>query len=324
MIRTDRDFYKELYYSMLLIREFEEEVKRLYAEGAIHGTLHLCFGEEAVDAGSTAVLGEADYVFPTHRGHGVCIGRGVDIRAMMAELLGRSTGTNMGRGGSMHICDIKKGIIGSNGIVGANGPLACGAALAAKSRHVRDCVSVCFTGDGAANSGAMLEAMNLAGLWKLPVIFVLVENHYAVSTTVERGSANTDFSVRAEAFGLGCFEADGNDVLEVADTMSRAREYVLSNERPCLVIEHTYRVAGHSRSDQNKYRTEEEIRYWKDRGPIVRFRKRLLEELMFTEDELAEMESLAAAQAREASDHALSQPVADESIGSLVHAVYAD
>ena len=324
MLKTDKKYYRELMLRMLKIRRVEEELMRLYGEDAVHGTLHLCIGEEAADVGSTAVLKEQDCVFATHRGHGICLGKGVDLKGLMAEILGRKGGTNHGRGGSMHISDIDHGVIGSNGVVGANAPLACGAALSIKLKKIRDRVSVCFTGDGAANTGALMESMNLAGVWKLPVIFVLIENHYAVSTPVGKASADADLSKRAAPFGLGCFETDGNDILAVAETMAKARDYVLEKGGPCLVIEHTYRIAGHSRSDHNRYRTEEEIRYWSERGPIVRFRNFLIDRGIFTAGEIFRMEEEAAAAVGEALKAALSQPFADEDVNELAEAVYAD
>lgn len=324
MLNKGKKYYEELMLRMMVIRSFEEEVMRLYKEGAVHGTLHLCIGEEAADVGSTAVLKDEDYLFTTHRGHGACIGKGADIKAMMAEILGRSSGTNHGRGGSMHICDIRHGIIGSNGIVGADAPLACGAALTIKLRNIVDRVAVCFTGDGAANSGAVLESMNLAGIWKLPVIFVLLENHYAVSTSVERASADIDFSKRAEPFGLGCFETDGNDILAVADTMAKARSFVIEKKQPCLVIEHTYRIAGHSKSDRNRYRSRDEISYWEERSPIIRFRDRLIAEGICLSEEIEALERRAHEAVAEAAGYALAEPLADESAAELMHAVYAD
>ena len=324
MSKDKKQYYEELLLKMMTIHDFEEEIMRLYKEGAVHGTLHLCTGEEAVDVGSTAVLKDRDYIFSTHRGHGIYLGRGGDIKAAMAEILGRSTGTTKGRGGSMHICDAAHGVIGSNGVVGANAPHACGAALTIKLKGIKDAAAVCFTGDGAANTGAVLESMNLAGVWKLPVIFVLVENHYAVSTLVERASANTDFTKRAEPFGLECFEADGNDLAEVMDVMQRARTYAVDNMRPCLVIEHTYRVAGHSKSDRNKYRSESEIEYWKERGPIRRFKDRLLEECISTAEELTELEQKAKRMVKDAAAYALRQPLAAQTAEQLEQAVYAD
>lgn len=324
MSKDKKQYYEELLLKMMAIHDFEEEIMRLYKEGAVHGTLHLCTGEEAVNVGSTAVLKDRDYIFSTHRSHGVYLGRGGDINAAMAEVLGRASGTTKGRGGSMHICDPEHGVIGSNGIVGANAPHACGAALTIKLKGIRDAAAVCFSGDGAANEGAVLESMNLAGVWKLPVIFVLVENHYAVSTLVERASADTDFTKRAEPFGLECFEADGNDLEAVMDAMLKAREYAVNNMKPCLVVEHTYRVAGHSKSDRNKYRSTSEIEYWKARGPIRRFKDKLLTECISTAAELAELELKAKRMVKDAREYALKQPMAELTADMLERAVYAD
>ncbi len=324
MLTIDKQKCKELMLRMMKVRRVEEAIRRLYEKGAVHGTLHLCIGEEAADVGSTAVLKNEDLVYATHRGHGICIGKGVDEKKLIAEILGKSAGTNRGRGGSMHISDLDHGVVGCDGIVGANAPLACGAALALKSKKVPDRVVVCFTGDGAMNTGAVMESMNLAGIWKLPIIFVLVENHYAVSTLVGRASANPDFTQRAAAFGLNCFETDGNDVLAVTETMEKARASVLEEQKPCLVIEHTYRIAGHSRSDKNKYRTEEEIEYWNQRGPIIRFRDKLIAEGMFTAGEIEELAVQARQETDRAVEYALAQPAADDSISDLVRSVYAE
>ncbi len=324
MSKDKKQYYEELLLRMMTVHDFEEEITRLYKEGAVHGTLHLCTGQEAVDIGSTAVLSDRDYIFSTHRSHGVFLGRGGDINAMMAEVLGRISGTTQGRGGSMHITDPAHGMIGSNGIVGANAPHACGAALTIKLKGIRDSVAVCFTGDGAANTGAVLESMNLAGVWKLPVIFVLVENHYAVSTSVERASADVDFTKRAEPFGLGCFEADGNDITEVMDAMSSARAYAAGSMRPCLVVLHTYRIAGHSKSDRNKYRSTAEIEYWKARGPIRRFKDKLISECISTAAELAELELKARHMVKDAAEYALKQPRAEQTADILERAAYAD
>lgn len=324
MHAEEKKHYEELMLRMMKIRNFEEELMRLYEEGAVHGTLHLCIGEEAADVGSTAALKEEDYIFGTHRGHGVCLGKGADIRRMMAEVLGRVTGTSFGRGGSMHVSGIEHGAMGSNGVVGANAPIACGTALSIKLKGIRDRVAVCFTGDGAANTGAVLESMNLAGIWKLPVIFVLIENKYAVSTAVERASAVADLTKRAEPFGLKCFETDGNDILAVEKTMKEARDYTASGMMPSLVIEHTYRIAGHSKSDHNRYRTQEEIDFWKQRGPIIRFRDKLISQCIFTAEEIDAIEKKAKDTVSDAISYALGQPHADGSAESLEAAVYAD
>ena len=306
-----KGFYRDLLLNMLRVRYFEEAVKALYARGLIHGTLHLCVGEEASVIGSTAALKKGDYILTTHRGHGECIGKGADLKAMMAEILGRAAGTNHGIGGSMHICDPEHGVIGSNGIVGAGVPTACGAALSIRLKKIPDRVAVSFFGDGAANAGTVLESMNLAGIWKLPIIFILEDNHYAVSTPVERSAADPDLTKRGIPFGLKTSEADGNDVLAVYEAVAEARASVLRGEGPCLVVLHTYRISGHSRSDQNVYRSEDEIRYWEEHGPIVRFRRCLSEEEVFTEKELDVMDASVEREIADVVTWALRQPYPD-------------
>ena len=318
------ELYGELLYRMVKVHRFEERLKHFYNEGKVHGTLHLCVGEEAAVIGSTAALKKDDYIFTTHRGHGECIGKGTDINAMMAEILGRSTGTNSGIGGSMHITSPDIGVVGSNGVVGAGVPISLGAALTIKLKKIPDRVSVCFFGDGAANQGAVLESMNLAGLWKLPVIFVLMENGYAVSTSPERASADSDFVKRAMPFKLKPFDVDGNDVLKVLYTVAKAREHVINGGGPCLVVEHTYRVSGHSKSDTNCYRSEEELQYWRDNNPIDRYANYLTGEGFMTEQDVKAVIKKAEDDVEAAAEYALSQPVADMSAEELEKRVYAD
>lgn len=318
------ELYGELLYRMVKVHRFEERLKHFYNEGMVHGTLHLCVGEEAAVIGSTAALKKDDYIFTTHRGHGECIGKGTDIKAMMAEILGRSTGTNSGLGGSMHITAPDIGVVGSNGVVGAGVPISLGAALTIKLKKTADRVSVCFFGDGAANQGAVLESMNLAGLWKLPVIFVLLENKYAVSTPPEKASADSDFVKRAMPFSLKPYDVDGNDVLKVLYTVAKAREHVVNGGGPCLVVEHTYRVSGHSRSDVNAYRSAEEIQSWIDKNPIDRYVNYLTTEGFMTAEETEAIIKRAEAAVEEAAEYALSQPVSDMSAEELENRVYAD
>ncbi|MCI5792099.1 MAG: thiamine pyrophosphate-dependent dehydrogenase E1 component subunit alpha [Lachnospiraceae bacterium] len=319
-----QDLYGELLYRMIKINRFEERLMHLYNEGMVHGTLHLCVGEEASVVGSTAALKTEDYIFTTHRGHGECIGKGTDINLMMAEILGRSGGTNKGIGGSMHITQPEIGVVGSNGVVGASVPISLGAALTIKLKKIPDRVSVCFFGDGAANQGAVLESMNLAGAWKLPVIFVLIENQFAVSTPPKKASADPDFVKRAMPFGLKPFEVDGNDVLKVLYTVAKAREYVINGGGPCLVVEHTYRVSGHSKSDTNSYRSEDEIRHWTERNPIDRYSKYLLDEGIMNKEEIDAVTLNAEKAVEEAEKFAVSQPEADMTKAELEKLVYAD
>lgn len=297
---------------MLIVRKFEEKVERLFAEKKAHGTTHLGIGEEAAVIGTTSALEKEDIVLTTHRGHGQAVGRGVDISAMMAEILGKKTGTNKGVGGSMHISDIKNGVLCANGIVGANAPLACGAALSIKLKRSAGRVAVSFLGDGALNEGAVHEAMNLASVWKLPIIFVIINNKYGMSMPIEKAVNETDLSKRAAAYGIKSFEADGNDILKVYKTAKEAREYVLEKGMPAFIVENTYRTCGHSKSDKNLYRTEGEIENWRKRDPIGLFSEYLQKNGIMTKEDICRMAEKAEHEIEKAYDYAASSPDADE------------
>ena len=293
---------------MMTVNKFEEVAFWLFGQGLVHGTMHLSIGEEATGVGTTAALTKDDYMLATHRGHGQALGKGVNINDMMAEILARGTGTNHGKGGSMHICDFDNGILGANGIVGANGPIACGAALTIKMKKIPNRVCAAFFGDGASNEGAILESMNLAAAWDLPVMFILTNNTYGMSTPLEHVVKNKDLKQRAGAFGFKAYECDGNDVLAVYETVKEAREYVVAGNGPVLVVEHTYRTSGHSKSDGNLYRTKEEIQYWKDHNPIKRFREFLTGEGIFTGEEIDAMQAEADKLVNDAVEYAKAQP----------------
>ena len=321
-ILKDKKFLKELMIRMMTVNKFEDTAFWLFGQGLVHGTMHLSIGEEATGVGTTAALKKDDYMLATHRGHGQAIGKGVDLNSMMAEILARQTGTNHGKGGSMHICDFDNGILGANGIVGANGPIGCGAALSIKMKGIKDRVCATFFGDGASNEGAILESMNLAAAWDLPVLFVLVNNTYGMSTPIDRVTKNTDLKQRAGAFGFKAYECDGNDVLAVYETVKEAREYVVAGNGPALIVEHTYRTSGHSKSDGNLYRTKEEIQYWKDRNPIKRFSDFLIENKLFTQKQIDNMQKTADKLVNDAVEYAKAQP--QPVVEDLEKDVYAD
>ncbi len=304
----NKEFLRELMVRMMTVNKFEEVAFWLFGQGLVHGTMHLSIGEEATGVGTTAALTKDDYMLATHRGHGQALGKGVNINDMMAEILARGTGTNHGKGGSMHICDFDNGILGANGIVGANGPIACGAALTIKMKKIPNRVCAAFFGDGASNEGAILESMNLAAAWDLPVMFILTNNTYGMSTPLEHVVKNKDLKQRAGAFGFKAYECDGNDVLAVYETVKEAREYVVAGNGPVLVVEHTYRTSGHSKSDGNLYRTKEEIQYWKDHNPIKRFREFLTGEGIFTGEEIDAMQAEADKLVNDAVEYAKAQP----------------
>lgn len=318
---ADKELCRQLMLRMMLVNKFEETAFWLFGQGLVHGTMHLGIGEEATGVGTGAALKKDDYMLATHRGHGQTIGKGVDLNAMMAEILARATGTNHGKGGSMHICDFDNGILGANGIVGGNGPIACGAALSIKMKHIPDRVVACFFGDGASNEGSMHESMNLASAWKLPVLFVLTNNTYGMSTPLSKVVGDTDLTKRAIPYGMKCFECDGNDVLAVYDTVLRARQHALENG-PVLIVEHTYRTSGHSKSDGNQYRTKEEIQYWKDRNPILRFRNQLVEAGTFTSEEIDQVQQEADKIIADTVEYAKAQPQPE--LSDLETDVYAD
>jgi len=273
---------------MLLARKFEEQVQTLFAQGLVHGTTHLGIGEEATAVGTILAAEPQDYLLATHRGHNHALAKGVDINAMMAEILAKSDGVCKGKGGSMHIADLDKGILGANGILGSSAPIACGAGMTIRRRG-EDRIVLCFFGDGAANLGAVHEAMNLAALWNLPVLFVLVNNTYGMSLHISKASSDPDLTKRAYPFGIPAETVDGNDVIAVYDTVKHARDYVVEHG-PMLIVENTYRISGHSKSDGNLYRTKAEIAEWREKCPILRHKKYLLDKEIFTAEAIDEMD----------------------------------
>lgn len=266
-----RDALKKMH----LIRRFEEGAEQAYMRGLIHGTMHLSIGQEASAVGICMPLTDADYITSTHRGHGHCIAKGADVGRMFAEFFGKEDGYCHGRGGSMHIADPSKGNLGANGIVGGGIPIAVGAALSAKRRRT-DRVVVSFFGDGANNEGAFHEALNMASVWKLPVIFVCENNRYGMSTSTERSTAVPNVADRATAYAMPGVIVDGNSFGEVAQASFEAVERARRGDGPTLIESKTYRIRGHSRSDRNRYRTKEEIEAWQARDPIEAFEKELL------------------------------------------------
>ena len=266
---------KEALRRMNLVRRFEEVAEDSYVRGLTHGTMHLSIGQEASAIGICMDLTDRDYITSTHRGHGHCIGKGAEVKFMFAEFFGKEEGYCKGRGGSMHIADVATGNLGANGIVGGGLPLATGAALAIKQRKSKD-VAVCFFGDGANNEGAFHESLNIAAVWKLPVIFVCENNQYGMSVSTERSTAVKDVATRAIAYNMPGVVVDGNSVADVAEAMAVASQLARSGGGPSLIECKTYRTKGHSRSDRNRYRTKDEIEDWKSRDPIPSFENELV------------------------------------------------
>ena len=278
-----------MYEKMFTIRRFEEQARREADAGKLRG-IHSSIGQEAVPTGVCAHLRDEDFVLCTHRSHHHCIAKGVDLNEMMAELFGKSTGTGNGKGGTMHIADINKGMLGANGIVGSNIPVATGVALTAKVKGT-DNVSVVFFGDGASSQGALHEAMNLASIWKLPVLFVCENNRYAESTPFEYSVAGGSVSNRADGYGIPGVTVDGQAVLDVFEVAKEAVGRARAGEGPTLIEAQTYRYLGHAgHDDPLTYRSEEEQEYYMNRDCIVTFKKYILDSSLADEDELAQIE----------------------------------
>ena len=278
-----------MYEKMFTIRRFEEQARREADAGKLRG-IHSSIGQEAVPTGVCAHLRDEDFVLGTHRSHHHCIAKGVDLNEMMAELFGKSTGTGNGKGGTMHIADINKGMLGANGIVGSNIPVATGVALTAKVKGT-DNVSVVFFGDGASSQGALHEAMNLASIWKLPVLFVCENNRYAESTPFEYSVAGGSVSNRADGYGIPGVTVDGQAVLDVFEVAKEAVGRARAGEGPTLIEAQTYRYLGHAgHDDPLTYRSEEEQEYYMNRDCIITFKKYILDSSLADEDELAQIE----------------------------------
>ena len=306
-----------MYEKLVTIRRFEEQAKRESDAGKLRG-MHSSVGQEAVPTGICAHLTDDDYIIGTHRSHHHCIAKGVDLKLMMAELMGKATGTNKGKGGTMHIADIEKGMLGANGVVGSSIPVAVGAALSAKLQDT-DRVSVAFFGDGATNQGALHEAMNLAGIWKLPAIFVCENNRYAESTPVEYAVAGGSVANRAAGYGMPGVVADGQDVLDVYEAGGEAVRRARAGEGPTLIEAQTYRYGGHFGADDPlTYRSKEEEAYYHDRDCIIRMKSHLVD------NELASDEDLQAMEERVLQAVAEAAKFADESPSPLPEELYTD
>ncbi len=318
-MELSKEKMKEMYLKMLHTRLFEEKVAYFFSMGMVHGTTHLSVGEEGSAVGACSALEKEDLITSTHRGHGHCIGKGIDLNKMMAELLGKSTGYCKGKGGSMHIADLSRGNLGANGVVGGGHSISVGAALTLKMKK-KDNVVVCFFGDGASNEGSFHEAINLASVWKLPVIFICENNLYGMSVPVSKSMNIKDVVDRAAGYGIKGQVIDGNDVVEVYNTVKEAKEYVKENG-PMLIEAKTYRWLGHSKSDANVYRTKEEIASWKEKCPIKRFRAYLEKNKVFTGKELDAMEKQASEDIEKAVEFAQSSPY--PALDTILDDVYA-
>lgn len=312
----------DIYRTMWLIRLFEEKVDFFFAKGMIHGTTHLAVGQEATSAGSGAVLKKTDWITATHRGHGQTIGKGTDVKPMMAELFGRVDGTNKGKGGSMHIAELENGNLGANGIVGGGYPIAVGAALTSHLKKDNK-VTLCYAGDGSTNEGSFHESLNMAAIWDLPVVFFIENNKYGMSGNIHDVTRVENLSIRAKAYGFEGITIEGNDLIEVINTTHDAVEKARNGGGPTLIEALTYRWKGHSKSDAKKYRTREEEQFWREeKDPILLAKKRFIEAGVFTEEEADSIKEEANAMIESAVEFAEASP--KPGIETLFEDVYAD
>jgi len=288
-----------LYDRMVRIRAFEERVAKLFADGKIPGFVHLYAGEEAVAVGVCAHLEDQDFITSTHRGHGHCIAKGVELGPMMAELFGRVDGSCKGKGGSMHIADVSRGMLGANGIVGGGPPLACGAGLTAK-RKGTGAVCACFFGDGAAEQGTTHEGMNLAAIWKLPVIFVAENNGFAESTPVGYHCAASTIADRAASYNIPGISVDGYDVIAMHEAAGEAVARARRGDGPSLIEAKTWRYFGHFEGDQVTYRTAEQSAAYREHDPLTFFAKQAVERGLLTTEQVEERDRAAEAAVDEA------------------------
>ena len=307
----DKELLLDMYYHMKRIRRFEETAEELYHRGTVVGLLHLYIGEEAVAVGACQALEDSDYITSTHRGHGHVLAKGGDSKRLLAELCGRVTGYCRGKGGSMHAADLSLGVLGANGVVGGGFGIATGAALSAQKRRSGQ-VAVCFFGDGAANQGVFMEVLNMAALWKLPIIYLCENNGFGEYTRREEATVDDQpIGARAAAFGIPTASVDGNDVVAVYQAVKEAVARARAGEGPSFVEARTYRLCGHHMGDigfGRGYRTKEELDARWEQEPVGRFRRRLLAEGHCTEETLEAIEARIESEMQEAVAFTLESP----------------
>ncbi len=319
--RLDKALLVDLFRQMLLIRRFEEKSAEMYARGNIGGFLHLYIGEEAVAVGVVSALQPQDYLVTHYRDHGYALARGSPPGRVMAELFGKATGVSRGKGGSMHLFDVPRGMWGGYAIVAGHVPLAVGLALAAK-RKGENRVVTCFFGDGAINQGVLFEAMNMASLWKLPVLFLIENNGYGMGTATERAFAGKDIYRIGEAHGIPGQRVDGMQVLEVRRATAEAAAQARSGSGPRILEATTFRFRGHSMADPELYRSKEEVARWMERDPIVLYRRWMGEQGVVSQDEVDTMERAVEATVEEAVRFAQESP--DPTPDTMCQNVYLD
>lgn len=303
----EKNEYLDLYYQMVLIRLVEEEAAKLYQQGKIGGFLHLYIGQEAVSTGLISARLPKDRVITAYRDHGVAINCGLSANEVVAELLGKATGCSKGKGGSMHMADVKKNFWGGHAIVGAHLPIASGLALGDKMQ-ASDAVTICMFGDGATNIGYFHEALNLSKVWNLNVLWVVENNQYGMGTTIERASAVSEMRQKAEGYGMPNARVDGMDVMAVRQATLQAIEQIRAGGGPYFLEVITYRFRGHSMGDPERYRQADEVKCWQENDPIGIYRKYLVELNISTEAELNGLDRRAEAETQAAVQFAESSP----------------
>ncbi len=310
-----------LLHTMMNIRRFEEKAAEMYARGRIKGFLHLYIGQEAVATGAIAALRPDDYIVSHYREHGHALARGLDPRRVMAELFGKETGVTGGRGGSMHLFDVSKSFLGGYAIVAGHMPLACGLGLAEQYKGT-DRIAINFIGDGAVNEGEFHESLNLAAIWKLPLVFIVENNLYGMGTAISRVSAQPEIFRLAEAYGIRSEQVDGMDVLAVYDAVERLARGVRSGDGPVFVEALCYRFRGHSMADAEFYRSKDEVERWRAYDPILQLKTHLLNEGMIDDARIAELQADVEAMVNDAVQFAEESP--PPPVESLMRHVYKE
>ncbi len=308
----DKNIKIEMLKKMYEIRHFEAATEQFIIRGKIHGTCHLYVGEEATAVGTIYAIEKTDYITSTHRGHGHCIAKGASLDLMMAELLGKETGYCKGKGGSMHIADVTTGNLGANGIVGGSIDIATGAALTCKMKE-KEKIVACFFGDGAANRGNFHGALNMSSIWDLPIIYVCENNQYGMSMPVKEAFNIKRISDRKCAYNIEGLTIDGNNIVEVYNTIRHFSDYCRNGNGPVIVECLTYRWKGHSKSDAQVYRSKEEVREWVEKDPIPRFKKVLLDEGIITDKDDKDIEEAVKTEIENASRFADESPFPEAS-----------
>lgn len=319
-VSLEKEEYLDLYHQMVVIRVLEEQAAQLYQQGKIGGFLHLYIGQEAVSTGLISAREPRDRVITAYRDHGVAINVGIPAKEVMAELLGKVTGSSKGKGGSMHMADVERNFWGGHAVVGAHLPIAAGLALGDQYQE-NDAVTICMFGDGATNIGYFHEALNLSKVWNLPVLWVCENNIYGMGTSVERASAVAEMRQKAEGYNMANSRVDGMDLLAVRQASLEALEYCRENG-PYFLEVLTYRYRGHSMGDPERYRQPEEIKKWQENDPIGIYRRHLIEQNIATDEELDEIDARVVDEIEEAVQFAESSPEPEPE--ALFEDVYAD